>query len=478
MSTPPRCRRRARSPALVAALVLLALALSPRAAVRADVTGPTGATVPRPASIIYRPPGLSLAAPVPLVIALYGDGGSPQNMEGQTHLEGVATEHGFVVAYPGSVTSPPWNSPNDLDYISSLIDQVVASQNIDASRVYVTGFSAGGRMAYYVGCMLSAKVAAVAAVSSVMRGYTCSLARPVSELTIIGGAETVLVNGRAPDFPSAATVASQWRALDGCPAGQPAVTQVGPVTQQTWGGCTSASAVGLYVVAGGRHYWPGQYGAPGPDAPGQYSASEAVWAFFAAHRAAAPPVPVSSRPPSTKGSAVVGRTLIASHGTWANTPSAYTYTWERCNRAGGACVAIAGATAHTYTLSAADVGSTIRIAESAGNVWGSASPARSRPTSVVKPAPPGTTLRRATVSSRRHLATFSFKAIGRATGFQCALVLKPTGRGARTPAPTYSKCGSTQTFTHLRSGSYRLYVRAVGPGGVGKRPATYSFTIN
>jgi poly(3-hydroxybutyrate) depolymerase len=59
------------------------------------------------------------------------------------------------------------------------------------------------------------------------------------------------------------------------------ITHVGPTRQQVWTGCNNATAVGLYEVIGGGHYWPGQYGAPGADA--RYNASEAMWSFFASH---------------------------------------------------------------------------------------------------------------------------------------------------------------------------------------------------
>ena len=43
--------------------------------------------------------------------------------------------------------------------------------------------------------------------------------------------------------------------------------------------------------------------------------------------------------------------------------------------------------------------------------------------------------------------------------------------------PRYTKCRSPRTFKHLKAGSYVLRVRAVGPGGVDKTPATYTFKI-
>jgi polyhydroxybutyrate depolymerase len=241
-------------------------------------------TMPRPAPVVYRPPGLSFAQKVPLVIGLYGADGCPQCMEGLTKFEHVADEHGFVVAYPGSSTSPPWNSAGDLAYMKSFIAQVEAAQNIDPSRVYVTGFSAGGRMAYYVGCALSRQIAAIAVVSSVMRQYPCPLTHPVSELTLVGSTESTALYGNRTGIPPAPATAARWRSLDGCPAKVPLQSTVAaPVRQQTWGPCVDGSTVALYVLAGGIHTWPGTYDLKRGSPDSQYDASEAIWSFFAAH---------------------------------------------------------------------------------------------------------------------------------------------------------------------------------------------------
>jgi polyhydroxybutyrate depolymerase len=253
------------------------------------VNGSTAGSTPftavsRPAPIVYRPPGLSFTQRVPLVIGLYGADGCPQCMEGLTKFEHVADEHGFVVAYPGSATSPPWNSAGDLTYLKSLIAQVEVSQNIDPTRIYVAGFSGGGRMTYYLGCVLSRQIAAIAVVSSVMRQYPCPLSHPVSELTLDGSTESNALYGTSTGIPPAAATAARWRGLDGCSARIVAETSVvAPVKQETWGPCVDGSAVALYVLAGGIHTWPGTYGLRRSSPDAQYNASEAIWSFFAAH---------------------------------------------------------------------------------------------------------------------------------------------------------------------------------------------------
>ena len=201
---------------------------------------------------------------------------------------------------------------------------------------------------------------------------------------------------------------------------------------------------------------------------------------------AAPPPPVTSTPPTILGTATEGQTLTESHGSWSNGPTGYSYAWQRCNSVGNSCQAIAGATAQTYKITAADVGRTLRVQETASNVSGAGSPALSSATTVVRSSPsggtkpgkaPNTRLLYEKINSKRHTATFRFKAIGKSTGFRCALVRRPTRKHAKTPAPKYTKCRSPKTFKHLKAGSYVLRVRAVGPGGVDKTPATYRFKI-
>jgi hypothetical protein len=101
--------------------------------------------------------------------------------------------------------------------------------------------------------------------------------------------------------------------------------------------------------------------------------------------------PQNTAPPTISGTPQEGQTLTEAHGTWTGSPTSYSYQWLRCDSSGANCTAITGATSQTYTLTAADVGHTIRVQETATNAAGSAS-ARSAPTAVVTgPAPTATT---------------------------------------------------------------------------------------
>jgi hypothetical protein len=76
---------------------------------------------------------------------------------------------------------------------------------------------------------------------------------------------------------------------------------------------------------------------------------------------AAAAAPVIEQQPQITGTALQGHVLTASTGTWSAEGSiGYGYQWERCNTS-GECSAIEGATASAYTLTEADVSSTIRV---------------------------------------------------------------------------------------------------------------------
>jgi hypothetical protein len=97
-------------------------------------------------------------------------------------------------------------------------------------------------------------------------------------------------------------------------------------------------------------------------------------------------VPASVGVPSISGTAEAGQTLTGDHGSWTNAPIAYALQWLRCSAAGASCVPIDGAVTTSYTLTAADVGSTIELSVVASNAVGPSVPAVSAASAVVTAA--------------------------------------------------------------------------------------------
>ena len=112
-----------------------------------------------------------------------------------------------------------------------------------------------------------------------------------------------------------------------------------------------------------------------------------VLAVTVGYAGAAPPSaspPVNRSLPSIAGRALEGEVVRARPGDWGGTrPLTFAYQWRRCGRFGGNCVNVVGATGRAYTVTAADVGRTLRVLVSVTNADGSGA-ALSRPTAVVR----------------------------------------------------------------------------------------------
>jgi hypothetical protein len=89
--------------------------------------------------------------------------------------------------------------------------------------------------------------------------------------------------------------------------------------------------------------------------------------------------------------------------------------------------------------------------------------------------PPNTKITSEKVWSRKRRARFSFKAIGKSTGFRCALVRQ---RHHKKPKPSYRVCRSPKSYKRLKPGRYTFLVRAFNVGGSDPTPATRGFTIH
>lgn len=248
-------------------------------------------------AILHVPPAAA-GERLPVLIGLHGAGG--RFFESYSGFSVLADSEGFIAVYPNPVDDADghtfWNideasyGPDDVQFISDLIDYLESNLCVDSSRVYAAGVSNGGGMAALLACQLSGRFAAIASIAG---GYSslppCQPANPVSVVEVHGTDDgSVPYDGSHSDGAGAVLPwLAAWRERDGC-HGPPAVSRIAPrVERYDWTGCAQGAAVEHIEIFGGGHQLPG--GLP-PDR-GQTSTVSAawlVWRFLRSHRQAAP----------------------------------------------------------------------------------------------------------------------------------------------------------------------------------------------
>lgn len=286
----------------------LADAASGDARIGEDRTGVLTVDGQRRTYLLHVPAHWGTAQRRPLVLVLHGDAGEAAQVARITGFSGKADEAGFLVAYPegtGWMNQHPrsWNAGaccgyaaarqlDDVEYLRRLIDGLEARYPIDPKRVYVTGISNGGMMAYRVGCELSDRIAAIAPVAAALSVSSCAPASPVSVVIFHGTADTYIPYeggiGRSVSTgrkdPAVSAAVSFWVRQNGC-ATDPHRQTHGIVRHDTYPGGREGSEVAVYTIEGGGHAWPGgKRGWLLGSRPTQaLSATDAIWEFFDRH---------------------------------------------------------------------------------------------------------------------------------------------------------------------------------------------------
>jgi polyhydroxybutyrate depolymerase len=250
-----------------------------------------------------------------LVMVFHGGGGHNTSTEAITRMNSVADEHGFVVAYPQGLFTT-WNdggsnlgqrpTRDDVTFTRQMVDDIARQIPIDKKQVFACGFSNGAMFATRLALEAPDLIAAAAMVEGgLMQKHLEEHPnpKPISILIIAatadpcfpfdGGETTAPKTGQHCGVAVSASDAIEfWRKIDSCRA--PAHISEVPHTVQDnitttykfWDG-SDGFDVAEYIVTNGGHCWPGGIQYFPVDLIGKttydFSASEAIWRFFAAH---------------------------------------------------------------------------------------------------------------------------------------------------------------------------------------------------
>ncbi len=281
--------------------------------------------------LLVRPAGKA-ASPLPLVVVLHGHMGSASQAlglkrAGRSALArwvGLAEREGFLVAAPDGERGPDrqqgWNdcrdgSPDrpksdDVAFLDAIAAELIAKENADPARIYVTGMSNGAMMTFRAAAEMTPRPAAIAPVCGLMAAQSVCrpLSAPVSAMLVLGTEDPLVPyaggtvgfkrrKGRGTVL-SADETAARLREAAGL-KGEPVVEAIPHrdaqdptrATKSTWGKAEGPQVV-LVRVDGGGHVEPSPTLAAGRlykllvgKQNRDLETADAVWDFFKTKRA-------------------------------------------------------------------------------------------------------------------------------------------------------------------------------------------------
>ncbi len=232
---------------------------------------------------LFVPPGYDGKMRLPLVLDLHGSGGNAAGQARNSGLETLSTSERFIVATL-EAEGARWNVPvqdgraDDVAYVGDVITHVAARVCTDESRVYVTGFSGGGRMSSLLGCQLGSRIAAIAPVSGLRFPGPCN-GRPIPVLTFHGLADPQnTYDGRVPGrsgewVESVPEALASWARHNSCKGEVMLDDPPGPLSTMTYQ-CDAGAEVRLIRIDGLGHTWTKQ----------EVDTTGVMWQFFKSHR--------------------------------------------------------------------------------------------------------------------------------------------------------------------------------------------------
>jgi polyhydroxybutyrate depolymerase len=279
---------------------------------------------------LHVPPAAASDKPLPLVLNLHGATQNGQIEEATSAMDASADMDGYLVAYPDGtriskvLTPDPvakqaqygWNAGqccglpvtrhiNDVGFLLKVISSIAGRTPVDLRRVYVTGISNGGMMAYAMAAEASDHVAAVSSVAGQVELPTIHPTRAVPTMEFHSVNDPIAKWSGVPNSNPRLRLSvmegiNQWVKADGCSThphsgttivGAPNSVSAGETaTPVTYTNCRSGSEVALWRFTGSGHVWPGSALNTGPPATwilagvGRgtilVNANETMWHFF------------------------------------------------------------------------------------------------------------------------------------------------------------------------------------------------------
>lgn len=262
---------------------------------------------------IYIPTSYTGDSSVPLVFYFHGAPEDRTIAQGTTNYTAIAEANGFIMVYPeaffednnGFVWADGRNGVadqagiNDVGFVNELINTISNEYNINADKIYASGFSNGGFLVQHLAQQTSTPFSAFASTAASLHlSYANNSTEAKPMLYMYGTADPFLSydnGGTTPgnyQFEDALDIESAvdyWVANNNCNT-TPTETNLtdsnstdnSTVTTFEYSGEDDGAIVKFYRINGGGHTWPGVdvrqafFGSTNLD----IDASEEIWNFF------------------------------------------------------------------------------------------------------------------------------------------------------------------------------------------------------
>ena len=152
--------------------------------------------------ILHVPSAYDKTHPLAVVLVFHGGGGNAENTVNTSEFNKQADKSGFLAVYPngsGRLGDKilTWNGGtccgfalehniDDVGFVRAILKDLQSIAEIDSKRVYATGISNGGIMAYRLACEASDVIAAIGPVAGTQNFTPCEPNQPVSVIHFHG----------------------------------------------------------------------------------------------------------------------------------------------------------------------------------------------------------------------------------------------------------------------------------------------------
>ena len=230
----------------------------------------------------------NLSSPAPVLFVFHGLGDNMTNMFNGTGFKSIANQHGWIVITPQAVeaslmgqTVTAWNSGvsigsmsinsdvDDSGLMMAILDDLIATYNVDQNNVFCTGFSMGGFMSNRMAMEHGDRIRAIASVSGTI-GNAIANATPVGHVSAMHihgtGDQTVTYadasyGGYISVGLGAEATVEYWRNYNQCSATPTHTDYPDNVSDGLtfekflYEGGTNGTKTALIKVTGGDHTW-------------------------------------------------------------------------------------------------------------------------------------------------------------------------------------------------------------------------------